>query len=63
MKTWKKPEVSKTSICEIGRELTSEELNETNGGFVGVCVYIGIGGDWDTLEVVKKPLLCYVVGR
>ncbi len=32
MKTWKKPEVSKTSINMIEECLTAEELSETNGG-------------------------------
>ena len=64
MKTWKKPEVSKTSINMIEECLTAEELSETNGGtpFVGACFLVGVGGDWDTGDIVKVPGFCYIVG-
>jgi hypothetical protein len=61
MKTWKKPEVSKTN--QELTILTENEAKEVDGGWkIGACLMVGAGGDMTKLKSGVFMGLCYVVG-
>ena len=61
MKTWNKPEVSKTNQ-ELAI-LEEKELKEVDGGWtIGACAVVGAGGDMTNLKSGVFWGLCYVVG-